>query len=359
MKKPATISVAILSLIIAFPAFGIQPYHSNLTEKPTGHLLANQAFDSKQGGETIETALEIELPFIDTGATCDNIDDYDEVCPYIGSTSPDVVYTFLGTSTETINVDLCGSAYDTKVYILDEDLNTVACNDDFYSGGPCGSYTSLLEEVPIETGARYYIVVDGYGGDCGEYYISVEDYCIDPPCLDAQCPVDGVPENEPALVEGYQDVFNSGCAGSQQAFQELIMPPGQTELNFCGYTGYYNVAGELQVDQDWFVMVANGSNIHIETNSSHFLSTDCDVLYLDNCNDISLLPYQMGTCTSGVINIPTNPGDIIYLRVQPTSPTIPECARRADLYTLKIQGIGETVVSTQGVKWGSFKSWFR
>ena len=41
-----------------------------------------------EGGETIADAVEVPFPFTDTGATCDNIDDYDEVCPYADSNSP-------------------------------------------------------------------------------------------------------------------------------------------------------------------------------------------------------------------------------------------------------------------------------
>ena len=61
--------------------------------KSDAHVLAHPASD-RSGGETIADAVPIgSLPFSDTGATCDNVDDYDEACPY-GSTSPDVVYAF-------------------------------------------------------------------------------------------------------------------------------------------------------------------------------------------------------------------------------------------------------------------------
>ena len=74
-----------------------------------------------QGGYTIEDATVIpSLPFTDTGTTDGYIDNYDEVCPYTGSTSPDVVYSYTSEITWGINVDLCESSYDTKVYIYDE-----------------------------------------------------------------------------------------------------------------------------------------------------------------------------------------------------------------------------------------------
>ncbi len=359
MKTTVTKLILILLLVCTCPAFGTHPAYSDESGKPTSHLRAHEVWDSKEGGETIETAIEIVIPFYDTGATCDNIDDYDEMCPYDGSTSPDVVYSFVAQNVPDVRVDLCGSLYDTKVYMYDGNLNLIACNDDYYTGPPCGSYVSLLEMVPVQAGMRYYIVVDGYGGDCGEYFLSVENDCVPPPCIDAECPDDGVLENEPALSDGYLDEFNSGCDNPVPVFQELLMPTGQEEFTFCGNTGYYTTEGESYRDSDWFVMVASGEVIHIETNSSHFLPTDCDVMYLDGCDNISLLPYQMGVCDSGIIDIPTYPGEIVYLRVRPTFETRPECAQREDLYTLKIQGIGENVVATDGVNWGSLKSWFR
>lgn len=117
--------------------------------------------------------------FTDTGATCDNIDDYDEVCPHSGSTSPDVVYSFEIYSYQLITFDLCGSSYDTKIYIYDEDLNLLACNDDYYFDSNCGFYTSYVEFWWEEPAATIYIVIDGYGGDCDEYTLEVGEIMVD------------------------------------------------------------------------------------------------------------------------------------------------------------------------------------
>ncbi len=359
MKTTAKILFLILFLVNTWPALGTHTALADDPEKPTNHLRTHEAWDSKEGGETIETAIEITLPFLDSGATCDNFDDYDQVCPYSGSTSPDVVYSYLALTDDFLRIDLCYSSYDTKVYVLDEDLNPIDCNDDFYSSLPCGQYISFLDNVPVEADRRYYIVIDGYGGDCGEYSLHVENDCFPPPCIYAVCPEDGIAENEPPLGDGYWDVFNSGCDSDDPVFQELLMPSGQDEFTFCGSTGYYSVAGEEYRDNDWFVMVASGDNIHLETESSHFMPTECDVMYLDGCNDVSVLPYQMGICDFGVIDIPTYPGEVIYLRVRPSMETRPPCAFHEDLYTIKIQGIGEAVVTTEPIPWGNLKSIFR
>ena len=107
----------------------------------------------------------------DGGSTCAFLDDYDEICPYSGSTSGDVVYSYTPGANGTIDVSICNSAYDTKTYVYENSSATlVACNDD-----GCGSdgFKSELTSVPVTAGNTYYIVVDGYFGDCGTYDLQV------------------------------------------------------------------------------------------------------------------------------------------------------------------------------------------
>ena len=144
--------------------------------------------NGREGGETIATALSIPgLPYNDTGDTSDNLNDYDEVCSYTGSTAPDVVYAYTPVNNETVGVSLCnGSAYDTKLYVY-ENVYTpgapFACNDD-----TCPGYVSELMGMEFTGGNTYYIIVDGYGTDSGYYVIDVTnppppppgDSCADP-----------------------------------------------------------------------------------------------------------------------------------------------------------------------------------
>ena len=90
--------------------------HLVVIPKNDSHVLINPGTpDGREGGETVDTAFPIlSLPFSDTGNTCDNIHDYDEACPYMGSDSKDVVYSFTPGTDLSIDVDLCGSSYDTK-----------------------------------------------------------------------------------------------------------------------------------------------------------------------------------------------------------------------------------------------------
>jgi len=141
--------------------------------------------DGREGGETIASAIPIpSLPFWDSGNTSDNIDDYDEDCGQGTSISPDVVYSYSPTEFQRVDIDLCGSGYDTKVYVYRQNASTLwNCNDDFYGpGDPCGAFRSKLENVAMYSAYTYFIVVDGYSGDSGDYEISINraDGCVRP-----------------------------------------------------------------------------------------------------------------------------------------------------------------------------------
>lgn len=326
-------------------------FYAPAQAKDNDHVGKQPAWDSREGGETIADAIEVQIPFYDSGATCDNINDYDEICPFIGSVAPDVVYTFTAEYDEYFDVDLQGSDYDTKVYIYDSALNVVACNDDYYP-----DYTSKIEMFPALAGETYYLVIDGYAEDCGWYQVFTS--CMPPPCIDAQCPPVSFAEGEPAPGLGYVDTFNGGCDAETPAFQDLVMPAGLSALNVCGYTGWYERDGETHRDSDWYVMTATGSSIFVGAESAHFLSVDVDVMFLQDCQDISLLPYQAGICEVGEIEVETYPGQVVFLRVRPTAAERQGCAPPLDLYTLQIMGI-EGPVQTESAPWGSVKSYYR
>ena len=66
--------------------------------------------------------------------------------------------------------------YDTKVFVFESSADMVAgCDDDSWgsSGDPCGAWTSYIDSVGVTAGNTYYVVVDGYGGDAGNYQLDV------------------------------------------------------------------------------------------------------------------------------------------------------------------------------------------
>ncbi len=155
-------------------------------EKDSSHVRKNLGTPdgNKSGGETIDDAEVITgLPFLDTGNTSDNTDEYDELCPFGPSNAPDVVYSWTADFNGAITIDLCGSGYDTKVYVYADALdpgNPWGCNDDAYlaSDDPCGQFVSRIDDLVVYEGTTYFIIVDGYGleefnGDAGDYSLSV------------------------------------------------------------------------------------------------------------------------------------------------------------------------------------------
>ncbi|MBM3318551.1 MAG: hypothetical protein FJY75_11935 [Candidatus Eisenbacteria bacterium] len=195
-----------------------------------------------QGDTVADPFIIPALPFSAAGSTCGFINDYDAVCPYTGSTSPDVVYKYVPATTTYVSIDLCNSTYDTKVYVFENTVGSViACNDDYCE------WQSYLADVPMTPGNTYYIVVDGYGGSCG--YYSLELWIISGGCY-IECPAGSMPEGEPVCYPNYLDTYNPGCNGVPPLFQ--VLEPGCGDIVICGTTGVYLFGTTLYRDTDWF-----------------------------------------------------------------------------------------------------------
>jgi hypothetical protein len=215
-----------------------------------------------QGGDNAGSATPYTLGTPVTGTTVGFNDVSDEVCPYTGSTSPDVYYSYVPTTSHNLTVELCESGYDTKVYVYDSSLqliinvnNQASCNDDACTSTGGGQFRSLLNCVPVTEGLTYYIVVDGWEGDAGPYAMNTfvtEDFTGDPgacaaigPCiLNDACPPGATIEGEPCDDSGTPDEFNGGCnSPNQDAFGTVAC-----EETICGQA-YFN--GTIR-DTDWF-----------------------------------------------------------------------------------------------------------
>jgi len=312
---------------------------------------SNPAYDDREGGETIGDAVAIPgLPYNDTGATCDNINDYDEICPYSGSTSPDVVYSYAPAADEAITIDLCYSSYDTKVYVYDDGLNLVACNDDFYFAAPCWTYSSAIEDLPVFAGTTYYIVVDGYGGDCGTYVLDVIPAAG--PCV-LECPDGALLEGEPELVDDYVDNYNGGCNSAPPVFQVLEAQADDC-LTMCAISGWYLYQGSSYRDTDWFVAEAVGTLVDFGVEAEYpvnmfVLNTDCG-------NIVLLYDLSIQDCDPGLISYPTTPGQINWLWVGPQAFSGP--VYEFD-YIMDVCGIVGGVVPTVDTSWGTIKNMYK
>ncbi len=77
---------------------------------------------------------------------------------HYGNPSPDIWYTFTLSGPADVGISLCGSNYDTYLYVLDQYGELVASNDD--NGPFCSEVNSSIYQS-FEAGT-YYIVVEGY-----------------------------------------------------------------------------------------------------------------------------------------------------------------------------------------------------
>jgi len=299
-----------LVLALAAPAlaFDLGPRPS---AKPIPTHPQNVPSPTRQGGDTILDAVEIVVPIADvTGTTAGYNDDYDEICPYSNSTSPDVVYTFTPDADYELDIDLCGSSYDTKLYLYDANLDLVACNDDFYFDDACGVYVSMLEAVSVAAGMPYYLVIDGYGGAFGDYLLNVVQY---EPCV-IECPASSVLEGEPPLVDGYDDWYNGGCNSPQHGnpFQPL------TAAIFCGQSGWYiHASGATYRDTDWFTTTVLYEGFVEITADAEFASYIFE-LGPQDCENVAVIQnVGFGPCVEGNIVIPGPVGSTVWVWVGP------------------------------------------
>ena len=142
-----------------------------------------------------------------------------------------------------INIDLCESLYDTRTWVYDFEAgfgfgNPYACTAD--AGCGYSGYQSRISRMPAVAGHTYYIIVDGYGGDCGEYVLLVEEYI---PCF-MECPAGVQLEGEPPLLDGYWDTHNGGCnSPPDYPFQYLLAHDG--EFAMCGNAGNYDYQDQV------------------------------------------------------------------------------------------------------------------
>jgi len=292
---------------------------------------------ARQGGDTFDDATPIDLPYAGTGTTAGFVDNYDEVCPF-DSMSPEVVYVTTPPVDMVVVIDLLGSTYDTKVYVYDENFYLVACNDDFYP-----DYVSKIEEVALTGGAMYYIVIDGYGGDSGDYVLTITEYV---PCI-IDCPAGAELEGEPPLVDGYVDDYNGGCNS------DGVPPFGQINtLLFCGTSGWYSSPhGDQYRDTDWYelVMPADG---YLEILGDAEEPTYMFELGPQDCDNVAVIQQAtIGPCQENSMTIYGAPGSTVWFWVGPT--TFEEYTAEYD-YVL----VFGCIYATENQSWSSVKSLF-
>ena len=338
-------------LIFALPATAVDDaLKSQALMKPASVVVPPPADPDRirQGGDTILDAVLVTLPAFKYGTTTGYTDDYDEICPYDGSTSPDVVYRLAPQADIMVDIDMFGSTYDTKIYVYREDFTLVACNDDFYP-----DYVSKIEALTLRGDVKYYLVIDGYGGDFGDYDLSITEFFPPPPCI-IDCPPGAELEGEPPLVNDYADAWNGGCNSPEfgNPFQPI------TSMIFCGVSGYYLNQGGNSRDTDWFT-------ITMPDNGALEIAGDAEELTWmfelgpQDCGSVGVVQQMgIGPCLDGYMVIVGPPHSTVWFWVGPQAFASPDGSDVFEFdYVLQTGWYG--VVNTEEHSWSGIKSLFR
>jgi hypothetical protein len=350
--------VFVMLVIISFAGTAIAQDLSNSREFPekyTPTVTYVPPAEPKQGGDTVFDATNIPgLPYSDTGNTCGYTNDYDETCPYTGSTSPDVVYSFTPGSDGLIGVDLCGSQYDTKTYIYDSGLNLVACNDDFYVEDPCGVYVSRIENAPLMAGETYFIVIDGYGGDFGAYTLDIYphmEWCYEP-YPDS--------EGEPPLPDDYVDYHNGGCDTPPDYPFQAITGDADGNAFLSGRSGWYTVGGAMHRDTDWFLLTM-GQEASLEITACSMEHTVLAEIGPQDCGSAAVLQSITSIIWVEETMVITGyaPGAVVWLRISPQHPEPPLWYDEPYGYNVWFTGLLEPAVATEVTTWSTVKALYR
>jgi hypothetical protein len=224
-----------------------------------------------QGGDLCESAgiLTGPLPISVWGTTIDANDDYDEACPYPDSTAPDVVYALTVEADVVADFSLCAGPtdYDTKLYIYDAcppaPDGVVACNDDACSATDGQPYVSAIAGVPLTGGTTYYVVIDGYAGDAGTYYLDIVRTPEPPTCPDGEDTL----LSQPPQIDGWRAaVSDEGNATVQSTRSEDFsdLSGRITALRFWGLNLVYDTGAADPSEAGWVDCTESPMQFEIE-----------------------------------------------------------------------------------------------
>lgn len=312
------------------------------------------------------------------GTTVGAIQDISGTCGTAIS-APGVWYSFTGTG-EFVTASLCDQAnYDTKINIIeaidcDSDLFCVGGNDD---GPGCGGFTSEVQFFG-EDGVNYFIYVNGFLGQTGDFTLSVScdppaanDLCEDAIALDCDSSVDG----STVFSTAADAVGDTDC--EEDPFSNLLGPGvwytiegtgGEIILSTCASANYDTkldvyigecgalecyagnddgpgcpgFTSELQFSTDlgvtYFVYVSGYSDAFFGTSVGDFtLNVDC-VCIADagECTTV-YYGYEPAACTDLTASIAYGVGPYTYEWSNGmTGETITVCPSESTTYTVVI-----------------------
>jgi hypothetical protein len=342
----------IAMLVVVGGLAAAQDLGNQAPAKAPGVYPVNIPDPDRQGGDTLLDAVIIPgLPFADSGTTTGYTDDYASTCFFAGG-APDVVYQYtVAPGVEGLDISLCGSSYDSGLYVYDSDLNEIACNDDY-----CG-LQSQLDYVVVTAGQTYYVIVDGYSAAFGDYVINVDAHV---PCI-IDCPDGSVAEGEPPLVSDYVDQWNGGCNSSPNYyFQhfEYCYLYGPV-YRFCGVSGWYLNAGSQFRDTDWFTLTKASANTNIEITADAEYQSYIFELTGSCAGGVTVAQQAIaGPCSEATMSIGGPGGSSHWFWVGPTVFASPDGTTMYN-YVVWVTGLYSECCATEPSSWSNVKALYR
>ncbi len=268
-----------------------------------------------QGGDNCATATVIsQLPYCDTGTTVGYADDYNPGTCIFSQGAPDVVYVLTAPQDAVVTISLCGSGYDTGLGVYDgcpDAGANVACNDDY-----CGLQSCVT--VTLVIGHTYYIVVDGFGSNSGNYSLNVNTEGVCGPC----------PQPGPA---------NDDCANATT----LTLPATVTGSTTSATA---DAAPECGTSVDapgvWYLVMGDGATITASTCGNSVTNYDSKLhVYVCGCDHL--------TCVTGNDDCGQSPNGLASI--------VSWCSRAGEPYWIFVEGFAGNIgnfqldVSSDGV----------
>ncbi len=192
-----------------------------------------------QGSDTCPGTPLFGLPVVVTGTTSGYANNHAPYSPCGTTGAADVVYSFVPSHTLSYTITTEGSSYDTYLYIIGggpcPGTTQVGCDDD------SGPGTTSLITVTLNGGTPYYIYVDGWQSNEGNYVLTIRDNC------EVTCQPGDLIECPEVRQTGHELVdCNGACYNPIPTWQDIF--PFQT---VCGrlFT-YTDGSGQSNRDQD-------------------------------------------------------------------------------------------------------------